>query len=256
MVIYRILNLSNDLFYIGQTIRNPDKRWREHCNNARKFNNPLYNAMNFYGIENFKFEVLEEIENIEMLNKREEELILNNIYPNGYNLKQGGNNKRYSQFSKDKISNGNLGKTKTRTVEDREIFRGNIKKRYENLEYRQKHKEAVLKANNTESYKAKKSIESIEKWKSQEFRDKINLKIKGVLKTPEHNEKLKEGMLKSHAKTFQVTKIKKDKTVEIVGSWDNQATCAIDLNILQPKISQVLHCKRKTHRGYIFKYIQ
>ena len=94
--IYKITNNINQKVYIGQTIMAPMQRWQKHKSDAR-LNKPypLYKAMNKYGINNFSFEVLEEVD-IEQLDEKERYYInLYNSYinfenSNGYNATLGG----------------------------------------------------------------------------------------------------------------------------------------------------------------------
>lgn len=93
--IYKIYNDVNDKVYIGQTVRNVERRWQEHLNNAknhlkeRKY--AIYEAMNKYGIDKFHIEILKECPNNE-LNDYEKAYIkeYNSVAPNGYNLTYGG----------------------------------------------------------------------------------------------------------------------------------------------------------------------
>ena len=62
--IYKITNQINGKCYIGQS-SDINKRWKNHkiCSNNpndKRYNYPLYQAFRKYGIENFKFEILEE----------------------------------------------------------------------------------------------------------------------------------------------------------------------------------------------------
>ena len=96
--IYCITNLINNKKYIGQS-NNIGRRWKEHKENYlrpkdRSYNSPIYQAIRKYGIENFKFEILEEC-NIEELD--EKEIYWINFYQtfiddtnNGYNMTRGG----------------------------------------------------------------------------------------------------------------------------------------------------------------------
>lgn len=87
--IYKITNTENQKMYIGQS-RNIDQRWKTHKRMALKTKNTdnnshLYNAMRKYGLEKFKFEVVEECA-INLLNDREKYWILEyNSVEEGYN---------------------------------------------------------------------------------------------------------------------------------------------------------------------------
>lgn len=92
--VYVITNSLNNKKYVGQSV-NVEKRWYTHKNNSKKSelsNIYLYNSMNKYGIENFKFEVIEKDILISDVNEREMYWIkeLNTLKPNGYNLTEGG----------------------------------------------------------------------------------------------------------------------------------------------------------------------
>lgn len=90
--IYKIVNIVNNKVYIGQSI-DIEKRWGEHKRNAFNknthiYNYPLYRAIRKYGLDNFKFEVIEETD---QTNLTEEEQYFIDKYqsldPNhGYNL--------------------------------------------------------------------------------------------------------------------------------------------------------------------------
>lgn len=91
--IYKITNTINGKNYIGQTIKSIEKRFSQHKNNYTKpyFEHlALYKAFRKYGIENFTFEPIEEIDN-EKLDEREIYWIKEyNSYYNGYNSTLGG----------------------------------------------------------------------------------------------------------------------------------------------------------------------
>lgn len=96
--IYCITNIINNKQYVGKTINTIEERFKEHCRDSRKTRcnkRPLYNAMNKYGIENFKIEELEYIEDDKLLAEREIYWIkeLNTYGHNGYNASKGGDGK-------------------------------------------------------------------------------------------------------------------------------------------------------------------
>lgn len=85
--IYKVTNLINGKVYIGQSI-NIDERWKNYRNKNGK--GLLILALKKYGLENFKFEVLEECEP-EQLNQLEIGYIQQyNSNKIGYNILPGG----------------------------------------------------------------------------------------------------------------------------------------------------------------------
>jgi group I intron endonuclease len=108
MVIYKITNTINDKVYVGQTTRDLHERIASHkyCAGNRTNNLPIYNAMAKYGFDNFTFEEIDNASSIEELNKKEELHIeqLGSLFPNGYNLMSGGQNRLDSEETKKKKS--------------------------------------------------------------------------------------------------------------------------------------------------------
>ena len=110
--IYKITNTINNKIYIGQSI-NIQERIAEHKRLAlnkeflNKFQYPLYLALNKYGIDNFKFEIIMECSE-EQLNYWEQYWIeklntyINNPNSQGYNLTRGGDGHRL--ISNDQIN--------------------------------------------------------------------------------------------------------------------------------------------------------
>lgn len=96
--IYCITNLINNKRYVGKTTLTIEERFKEHCRESKKQRydkRPLYNAMNKYGIENFKVEELEHVEDESILSEREIFWIneLQTYGHNGYNASKGGDGK-------------------------------------------------------------------------------------------------------------------------------------------------------------------
>ena len=96
--IYCITNLINGKQYVGKTTSTIEERFKEHCRDSRKERcnkRPLYDAMNKYGIENFKVEELEQVDDPKLLSDREVYWIkeLNTWGHNGYNASKGGDGK-------------------------------------------------------------------------------------------------------------------------------------------------------------------
>ena len=120
--IYKIINLSNGKIYVGQAVSHilNHKRYRPYghegrfrCHISEAFSTKknqshfLNNAIRKYGVADF---VVELIECCEISNADEREIYyikeLNSLYPNGYNLKNGGSVFTHSDESKKRVSNG------------------------------------------------------------------------------------------------------------------------------------------------------
>lgn len=87
--IYKITNLINGKCYIGKS-NNIKLRWYDHKRKINDYDYPLYNAFRKYGIENFKFEIIEEVEE-NLLNEKEKFYIQEfNSFNEGYNCTLGG----------------------------------------------------------------------------------------------------------------------------------------------------------------------
>lgn len=121
--IYKITNQINGHSYIGLSTHIED-RWVYHqklYNQNRENTKSLYLAIKKYGIENFKFEILEECAP-EILGEREKYYItLYDTYHNGYNMTAGGEDNKGESHPKHKLTQAD--------VED-------IRTRYDNLERR------------------------------------------------------------------------------------------------------------------------
>ena len=118
--IYVITNSIDGKVYIGSTIRNFRKRWREHRNLLKDGNHGnvhLQRAWNKYGEENFQFEILEKLEDkkdLSLVSKREEYWIssFGSFKPeSGYNIEIIiGERKVVSEETRNKISDANSGR--------------------------------------------------------------------------------------------------------------------------------------------------
>lgn len=116
--IYKYTNKNNGKIYVGQT-NNIKVRHNAHIN--CKHNDPFHSAIKHYGMDLFEFEIIEVIEDDDevslriKMNDRERYYILleNCMFPNGYNLTEGGygtSGKKLSEEHKKKISEANKGK--------------------------------------------------------------------------------------------------------------------------------------------------
>lgn len=110
--IYCLRNKQNSKKYIGQTIRDPYVRLKEHIASSRSDDpgcRAIALAIKCYGIEMFEFLIIHNCEPADLDRLETEEIEKQNtLAPNGYNLYEGGK-KTYTGHSgsaRDKISAG------------------------------------------------------------------------------------------------------------------------------------------------------
>ena len=89
--VYKITNLLNNMVYIGSSVE-VERRWRQHKQasineNDHHYNYPLMKAFREFGINNFKFEVVETCNDYKEMIKAEHNWIIKEdcINPKGYN---------------------------------------------------------------------------------------------------------------------------------------------------------------------------
>lgn len=92
--IYKITNLINNKSYIGCS-KNIEQRWISHKSESIIENNPQYNysihkAFRKYGIDNFSFEIVELLSELELFEKEKYWINYYDTYNNGYNETPGG----------------------------------------------------------------------------------------------------------------------------------------------------------------------
>lgn len=91
--IYSITNNVNQKQYIGLTRQaNPYDRWKQHLEDS-KYNsqNPIHRAIRKYGLQNFKFRVLEECADDKVEEREIHYIAKCNSFYEGYNATLGGN---------------------------------------------------------------------------------------------------------------------------------------------------------------------
>lgn len=106
VIIYMATNIKNGKKYIGQTVGDLAARRRQHKSNAKKGRKGCFHsAIRKYGIERLAWTILYYAKSIEELNAMEEYYIAayETRVPKGYNIMYGGDNKRHSLATKEKI---------------------------------------------------------------------------------------------------------------------------------------------------------
>ena len=145
-IIYKWTNKINNKCYIGKTCREQDRK-KEHLRD-RRYTSSFHNALDKYGIENFCYQILFEIQEEDIkklnqiLNEKEQYYIemYNSFNKNyGYNLTKGGDGLSGYKLSEETIKRMSKAKKGTKgtkwTSEQREKIR---KKQYGHKPYNNK----------------------------------------------------------------------------------------------------------------------
>lgn len=112
MLIYKITNDINNKIYIGQTTKTLQERVRSYKSTYKRGARPIECAMIKYGVEHFKWEIIDTAKTKEELDSKEKYWIsyYNCVTPNGYNVELGGNSVgKHSEETKRKISEAQIG---------------------------------------------------------------------------------------------------------------------------------------------------
>ena len=119
MYIYKFTHIESNRVYIGQTIREPNKRKWEHFSSDAKSHFP--NALRKYGNDAFTFEIIDSATSLEELNTLEDFYIQKyDSIKNGFNLRKGGNNKTHHPDSIKRMQIAQINAHARRRAEGRE----------------------------------------------------------------------------------------------------------------------------------------
>ena len=248
-IVYKHTSPSNKI-YIGITCKDPKYRWR----NGRGYENNRYfwNAIQKYGWNNFKHEIL-----FTRLTEEEAKLmeqcyisLYDSANPkNGYNHTLGGDGtlglttfkgKHHNKESKLKISKSNkISWDNPNRKELQKIKMSDIsKKLWKDPEYRkmqsqkstnmwknQNFREKIKKAHESPEFIEKKRKNSKKQWENQEFRIKMSEKMKKqnkkLWKDPEYRIKMSEKMKKQSSKQWEDPQYRKKMSENLKTLWEN-----------------------------------
>jgi group I intron endonuclease len=110
MIIYLITNDINGKQYVGQTTQSLKRRWMEHIWDTNKGSTyAIHRAIRKYGAEHFHIKEIDIASSRSELNDKEKYWIakLNTMYPNGYNLVEGGSTPVWTPEIREKVSGNN-----------------------------------------------------------------------------------------------------------------------------------------------------
>jgi group I intron endonuclease len=234
--IYCIRNLINNKRYIGQAVNFRIRKNTHYSTLERnKHDNPyLQNAYNKYGKDNFVFEILEIIENMDLLTIREQ--YWKDHFTQVYNIRP--------------IVDSNRGIKWTDDIK-RKMGRGKIGKPLSN-----EHKLKISHANKGKPKPTRSIIHSKKISKSltgrtlsEEHVNKISLALKGKTRTIEHNINNAKARIKPIVQIDIMTN-------EIVKVWEGGSLDASQsLGLSATHIRNVCSGHRKSAGGYNWRYL-
>jgi group I intron endonuclease len=195
--IYKIISPTGKI-YVGQSI-NIENRWKDYKKLKCKKQIKLYNSFLKYGIENHKFEIIEECLE-EQLERRE--IYWGEYYDvlkKGLNLRLGNKRGKWSEETLLKMSKSQLGKIKGdyHTEEFKNkislIQKGN--KNRLNIKHTEEAKQRISKANSKPNFKLNKSVlqydlqgNFIKEWESiKQIKENLNIKVSAGISAVLHN---------------------------------------------------------------------
>lgn len=244
--IYKITNSKNNKVYIGQTIKSrPTDRYSQHKYLA---NHPeqekgisyLHRAMLNDGLENFIFDIIEEVDN-NRLDEREIFWIkeYNSLAPNGYNISSGGG--------------GTPGHSRIQTLDERK------KRQQSNRQFYIEHPEAKIASSERtknlwrdENYR-KQVTESNRKY-YQEHPEKFkgeNNPMYGKKHTEEALEKIRANAATKKIKIAQLNK----ETLEVIQIFDGVRDAEKALKVSHGWLSKAARTNKVAY-GYRWKIIE
>ena len=226
--IYRITNLIDGKSYIGQSI-DIRRRFCDHRCFAHETNRHLKFALEKYGKDNFKYEVLEEC-SAEMLDERER-FYIKTLSPE-YN-----------------VTNGGQGRGRHLPDEVKEVLRRHGKAQW---------------ARKTEAEKAETLSRLLCGGKvghpvSEEAREKLRRANLGKKQSRETIEKRKQTILRKKANGYVQTNGEHRKKIICLDTgirYNSVKEAGEALGIRPTNISAVLKGKQKTTHGYRFEYLK
>lgn len=243
--IYKISNNFDDKIYIGLTTKKKAlERWYQHRYLARHLsetdNSYLHKAMFSHGLDNFHFEVIEEIEN-SMLPAREQYWIeqFNSYAPNGYNLTKGGE--------------GTCGFSRPQTPEERKRKSESVHNYYiEHPEARKKRSQLSKEMWNKPEYK-QKFVETMKEFREKhpDFCKGENNPFYGKQHTPETIAKIKES---SKFRYKPIAKLDKN-SYEILEIYDGVKEAEKAIQCSHGWLSKAAR-QDKIAYGYRWKFIE
>ena len=244
--IYKVTNNFDDKIYIGLTTKSKAiERWYQHRYLARHLSDTdksyLHKAMAIHGVENFFFEVIEEIEDNNLLPQREQYWIqqYNSFAPLGYNLTLGGE--------------GTPGFSRPQSEEERKKKGQSIKQYYANHpEAKEKSRKRMTEQNNNPEYR--KNV--LEKYKefcqnNPGYFSGKNNPFYGKHHTEESLQKIRAATAKQQKAIQQLDK----NSLEVIATYNGVKEAEAALQVSHGWLSKAAR-QNKVAYGYRWKFVE
>lgn len=274
-IIYKITNTVNGKSYIGQCTCTLTKRWKMHRTASRlnRSSSVFHNSINKYGYQNFKVEEILSCFSKEELDKMEDFYIkqYDTLTPNGYNIKEGGANGKWSKHRTDQLSKEL--KEKFSDEDQKQQFIQQMQDGWNNLSEEEKlEKMEIIKSGSdwywTKEQRIKKAEEIKQNWEN--LPDPAKAKRVNPMreywtedKLKEHSERMKEMEVWKKSGCLDKAKEKTSKKVKVIclatkkeTIYDSQSDCVRALKMAQNTIIDILKGRRSNeYKGFRFENV-
>lgn len=231
-IVYKATSPSGKI-YIGITVTSLKERIRIHLRSVNKGSRtPFHEAIRKYKSDSINWEIIDHANTWNELCELEKKYIkLHDSFDKGYNLTLGGEGTFGLKYDEEWCLKNSIIRKK--------FFEDPANRKMQSLANKKAHEENPHQAIQHKSF-------MIERYKKNSEREKTAEGTRKFLSDPKNR---KEHSIQRGAKPFLVY-----INYIFVGEWLTQRECARELNLDYTKINSCLHGKRKSHRGYIFRY--
>lgn len=243
--IYKISNNFNDKLYIGLTTKKDARsRWYQHRYLARHLSSNdksyLHHSMHEHGVDNFTFEVIEEIDDSKLPEREQYWIKYYNTYiPNGYNLTEGGE--------------GTPGFSRSQSDAERQQKSNAMKEYYNNNpDARERSRQNMIFQNNNPEYR-KKALDGYQQFlqNNPDYFSGENNPFYGKHHTEESLQKIYAAAEK---RKLAIQQLNKD-TEEVIATYAGIKDAERALNISHGWLSKAAR-QGKIAYGYKWKFVE
>lgn len=232
-IIYKVTCLPSQKIYIGQTIDSLNERRNKHYYKAqheKKLNTHFLNALRYYKKEDFIWEIIDNAQTREELNKKEDYWItFYDSIKNGYNTRKGGE----TRFDDDKFAIACGSKPFLIFTNTGEFIGEYVNKRQAERELGILHSDISRMILDDKGSSHGYIVFDKELYTEEKLKERIRIAAIG-----------------HYNNFYAINKI----SYERFGPFTTPKECSEQLGINGKHIKEVLNGNRKSTQGYIFKY--